>query len=219
MKINMIFAILVIISSLLMVSNVSAGGQTWRYVDNVQFENPQWVETGFDATGKQYWTVVGPANRRTSGDGGTIGFEAGEIVQGVDIVVNGQEANNCILNPAPGNGTVKTGVVNPWLSEVKRDNKPYCFGTTPAAQPFVAPPPPAQPAPAIFIDGQRQVTGVGGILRFGPGMRVAGFAIRYDSGRTVQQCYEGNTPEGGLIQDGVIYPWLAEASVLPNCPR
>lgn len=153
------------------------------------------------------WHNFGPAQRRETGVGGTAEAFPGETVIGAFIqLADGQVATNCLAKGLPKKAIVKDGVINPWAPEQNAVACGFTGGTTPTP-------------PTPIVDGQRQPTGVGGILRFERGWRVAGFAIRYDSGRTVRQCYEPSAPEGGSLQDGVLWPWLAEVADMPNCPR
>lgn len=64
-------------------------------------------------------TATTSGERRVTGDGGTLTFIKGETVSGVDIEINGKPFTNCVIKNAPMNGTVTTGVVNPWDEEIK----------------------------------------------------------------------------------------------------
>lgn len=68
-------------------------------------------------------TPTATPERRPSGDGQTIVFLAGESVVGYKIVLlpSGRtcDGGSCYLPSAPEAGTVTTGVVNPWSTEVE----------------------------------------------------------------------------------------------------
>lgn len=90
----------------------------------------------------------------------------------------------------------------PWAEEGS------CYNNGCDACRYTTCPNPPAPAPSY---GGRQETGKGGSLRFGVGVRVVGFIIRYDNGVVcggpgTNGGWIDSTTMGGTVTDGVIWP-------------
>jgi hypothetical protein len=109
---------------------------------------------------------VNGLTRRETGQGNTLAFNPGEMVYGWWIVlVDGRtcDGGNCFLTSAPVAGTVTSGVVNPWTTEiVGKTDSIFSIPVTPtpiivyvvptSAVPYNLPPQPQIGHPSLYLE-------------------------------------------------------------------
>lgn len=206
------------------------------YVDNGTQQyyrgRPTWIIKVTDTnTGAAVYTEGNPANRRITGEGGTLPFGKSEAVVGGLIHYNdGRQSTGLCYEPvAEMDGTVTSGAINPWGAET--DGRSICvFQSPPPPAPPPAPPPSPSPPQPTATPGQytppRTPTGEGNWVRFNFGTSVVGATIQYwDQYDRVllemHNCWEPYTPTGGWVNSGVLWPNDNDVARVggARCPR
>lgn len=180
-------------------------------------------------------TTVGN-KRQTTGNGKTVTFKKGSTVLGAWIEINGKSFNDCVIVDAPMDGTITSGVIWPWKSEMKSlkvisndeilTSSPTTTVPTTTVETIMTPTTTIETTSvtvpttiatttiptttATTISRVRTPTGVSQSKTFQAGDTVVGWKIVIN-GKT----FEGgvviyNSPLEGTVTDGVINPWSTE---------
>jgi len=139
--------------------------------------------------------------RRVTGTGTTLCFNAGESVTGFRITLNdGRTFQSCSFNPAPKSGKILDGVINPFPEELAQRK--------PCDQPI----PTSTPLPPT-----RRQSGPGKAITFVAGEPVLGFKIVLNNGTSYTNCYLASPPSGGSVFEGVVNPFKEEVAKMTPC--
>lgn len=190
-------------------------------------------------TTKKTTTATTVANKRQeTGNGKTVAFKKGATVLGAWIEINGKGFSDCVIVDAPMDGTITSGVIWPWKSEMKglkvisndeilaapspttttptttvetTTTPTTTIETTTTTVPTTTVTTTIPTTTATTISRVRTPTGVGLSNNFQVGDTVVGWKITFSNGKS----YEGgvvvyDSPLEGTITDGVINPWSTE---------
>jgi hypothetical protein len=167
--------------------------------------------------------VISADKRKTTGDGKKLSFNKGDTVLGAAIIINGKTFINCVIKNAPMSGSVTSGVINPWTSEMNgltviSDSEILSAPTsatsssTLSSSSLSSSSTPASSSSSTSSTKTRIPTGVGQTKSFQIGDTVVGFTITIN-GKTFNDpngVVITNAPFAGIVTDGVINPWSTE---------
>jgi hypothetical protein len=181
-------------------------------------------------------SVANVDSRRPTGDGKTLSFSKGDTVLGAAILINGKTFTNAVIKNAPMGGSVTSGVISPWASEMNgltvisndeilsapvSSSTPSSSSSSSSSSTSSSVSSSSSSTPSSSSSSSssstsstktRTPTGVGQTKDFQVGDTIVGYSITIN-GRTFSDpngVVIYNAPFGGTVTDGVINPWSTE---------
>lgn len=173
------------------------------------------------ATGTPTSTQVPVTNRRETGQNASLHFNPGESAFGWKIVLDDGrvcDGGNCVLRNAPTGGTVTSGVINPWDTEIvgKPDSNfgaPNVSGvqTPVSVNPLYGQPPqPYIPHPSFYQETGIQKTRTWSVPVDSDKVMIVGGYTVDGQGGGVYKAYTGGQTVNVTITDGFVSVVLAK---------